>query len=395
MIQHEIEMSNTKCIFSATLLSIVALLFATSASAQYVEDIYAGDCPNGLCIPNPANFGYYQTGWRRWPTSRPASPPVDPYDSRMNDSLPAVELPDPRYEGDVTPPVRGGTEPPTLRPELPLPEAILPQPPDSSYYRQRGAPRSVTQQQFGVAQNDSHLQKTTPRPQVEPPSRRFGASVKMHPPTQLKPMQIDERSNSDLAYYQPQTVVARSNTSHHRNTIEQPAERVANQQLPASVKLVGHEQSDVKPQTSEPVEWKNPFRTDDGRSNADRRVATKVTLPLLTQDATPPTAPTASLVEPRRIDLPGDVTPLPREGRVRQPHESLIGTHSTRDAIRSTPAGDIFPAGHLSGAATNPLRSAGEGSNPLRRSRFEDVAFERDDSEDREFRNPLRSTPQR
>jgi hypothetical protein len=98
-------------------------------------------CVTGECQPNTYNYGFYQTHWRRWPTSLPRVEPGPASRGGGIESLPRVETPDPRFEGEISPPIDGRSPapPPDVSPdnvpdardlELPAPDPFSPVPPD-------------------------------------------------------------------------------------------------------------------------------------------------------------------------------------------------------------------------------------------------------------------------
>lgn len=105
---------------------LVCVVMAAGAFAQPIQYHASGlPCADGSCLPNTYNFGYYQTRWRRWPTSSPPIQTPEPTDASER-PLPPPEIPEPRYEGNPSPPVRTPRETPGTTDPLPIPPDLTP-----------------------------------------------------------------------------------------------------------------------------------------------------------------------------------------------------------------------------------------------------------------------------
>ena len=416
-------MTNSRYACIVVVLS-ASITLATAAVAQHYAGGHAstyvvGDCPSGFCIPNPANYGYYQTGWRRWPTSIPASPHLEQPAAGPIESLPPAELPDPHFESDIIAPRRGGASPRTESlPSLPDPNPIAPPPP-------------------------SRIEDPTPT---------------------LPPFELPARSpeQGDSSYSVPRTpaVVAQANTISIREdrlvafpvqqnqTAEQSADLAANSStnLPANVsikalpptapKRIHHiflpqqRGSDTRPsstsltlgrrsvvpspkkaprhveaqRTVAPVSWQNPFRSGsiEGVSVEEPALSPTTTpkLPPLVEEVAVDNSSQRNPEEPRRIELPELISPLPPVERSVASEDVLLEVATKRNPVRPTSAVEpASPTSRPSLVSGNPLRSrastledqAKRAANPLRPDDRNPIRGASDAKADGVFRNPLRN----
>jgi len=371
-------------------------------------------CPAGVCVPNPANFGFYQTGWRRWPTSslRPAEDRPDG-EAVPSDSLPAAETPDPRFEGEITPP---GASFPNRATEAPEPQPQLP-------------PLEGSRTPQG--------ERATPAaPSLEPSTRdarpdRSGARVRNESPTALSQIRrrrfpslpaVSGKANpiGDASPHRG-TIVAQSgrpeaNDLHenvsdlHENVSLRPPARVvvasgnamndrpqpvlpprSPSQPPRSGGSVQQDRAESVPGQLPRVSWQNPFR----RSGDSDRVQTQATLPPRpsTNDDSRKAPASNAANPPARIDAPSHATCLPR-GAQDATKPQPPGGVMRRNPIRTAPKRfGAVPAGYEDPAMTNPLRSDANAApaltNPLRNHKPQ-PAVHADERGHVEFRNPLR-----
>ena len=103
----------------------------------------SSDCPDGTCIPNPKQYGYYPTKWRIWPAVEPSAPGVGEAERRRatQEDLPAFELPQTKAEGigEAAPPqeqkpAQGASVPRSIPRQQPFPgdQDAAPRPPKES-----------------------------------------------------------------------------------------------------------------------------------------------------------------------------------------------------------------------------------------------------------------------
>jgi hypothetical protein len=161
----------------ALLTLLVANAFCTAASGQFhAPPLHPWEtpCVDGQCQPNSFNYGFYQTHWRRWPTSLPRVEPGPASRGGGLESLPRVETPDPRFEGEISPPIgadESSTPPdrPAATPQLPSPDLTPPELPSP------GPPApDVPSRGRSNPRRDSH----------DPPSSHGGATFDLPlPPT--------------------------------------------------------------------------------------------------------------------------------------------------------------------------------------------------------------------
>ncbi len=295
----------------------LVLLFGGSAVATIVgaqqngipaHSYEAGFCHDASCVPNRGNFGYYQTGWRRWPTARPVFSPTGER-NRAPIDLPAADTPLPENEGNIdSPPPRANERIPSPSPEqdesstpaLPLPEPDVVSPALPAF--------------------------ETP---VEPP------------PVDLEPLDLGQAPIQSPAT--PRfSVVANSPPPRH----DVSPQRAAFNQNPADLDAQ-HDlpQENEQPLRIKPVVWQNPFR--DARSPRAKPNAM-------------PTGPSEDepKLPPRKLEPPREVTRLPKPAVENQPGQQESDSPSL--ATGQSPA-------HVTAAAWSEPKPVVEARNPLRR----------------------------
>lgn len=339
------------------------MLSAGLSSAQHVDALVVSGCVDGACIPNPANFGYYQNAWRKWPTSRPREVHAGTSEVTMPDSLPQVELPDPRFEGEINPPTgfhrnRPATQPPVTPVQPPsLPPFELPSP---------------EAEQGGAYQ---HL-----------PTQVLVATG----PTQL-PARVEVRHQPRLS--------APSTSATHPHT--QWSGGIASDRTDASRTAT----TKFGRATVQPVSWDNPLREgmeSDAASTNDEafqrvndtnqpqprwRPITSANDEDSDHEATSEASRIATLNEPARIQLPDNVTPLPAPGQSALSPESDFVFR--RNPMRAIMTSAVAPTGFYGNIEGNPLRKTlpNAEDNPLRTGADLKPAA----TGEAEFRNPLRA----
>lgn len=359
-------------VFTSTLAW--GMLSAGLSSAQHVDALVVSGCVDGACIPNPANFGYYQNAWRKWPTSRPREVHAGTSEVTVPDSLPQVELPDPRFEGEINPPTsfhrnRPATEPPVTPVQPPIPQ------PDSPSLPPFELP-SPESEQGGAYQHR--------------PTQTLVATG----PTQL-PARVEVR-------HQPRLAAPGTNAAH------------AHTQLPGGISSDRTDTSRTATTkfiraTVQTVSWDNPLREgmekdasspDDqafqrenvtNQPRAQWRPIASANEKDADHEATPETSRKVTLNEPARIQLPDNVTPLP------PPVQSELSPESDfvirRNPMRATPmhtsiTSTVAPTGFYGNIEGNPLRKTlpSAEDNPLRTG----VNLAPAATGEAQFRNPLR-----
>ncbi len=137
-------------------LALAAAIAAESSAGQiHAERAHLGnraylydrgplpDCPDGTCIPNPKQYGYYPTKWRIWPAVEPSAPGVGDAERRRatQEDLPPFEIPDTEAEGngEASPPqeqkpAQGASVPRPIPRQQPFPgdQDAAPRPPKES-----------------------------------------------------------------------------------------------------------------------------------------------------------------------------------------------------------------------------------------------------------------------
>ena len=92
----------------AVLISLAACTSTEVYAASYPQCGACDGCPykaDGVCTPNRADFGYYHTRWRRWPSEEAREPPVT-LEQEPKADLPRSIVPDKFDESEIAPPPR-------------------------------------------------------------------------------------------------------------------------------------------------------------------------------------------------------------------------------------------------------------------------------------------------
>ena len=330
----------------------IACMPASAKSQVYMQGGVGGHCLDGACVPNPANFGYYQTGWRRWPTSRPTSLHSNQRSVGPTESLPTIDLPNPLDEGELNPSPRfESRQTPVLPPQSPVTPPL-------------------------------------------PPLRESMEPDPSLPPLQLPEPQAEEQGaiqmieqETIVAWPVPSRKMPAQNTSVAQTRISQPT-NISN--------------ATVGSRKVRAVSWDNPLR-DESLSNDEQPLehsAREAELPRGTVFKLQPAVesessrrqtPELTAIEPARIQLPDNVTPLPP----REPTADL-GSESDfvwrRNPVRNEVQPTIAPTAFYGDVAENPLRRAEATGrpNPLRRTVVTGVPSERSPNGTPMLTNPLR-----
>ena len=87
----------------AAVLAACWILLATPEAAVAQHHGHRTYCAEGQCIPNRANFGFYQTQWRRWPTDNELEDARKKREWRSPEGIPQYEVPDALDESKTYP----------------------------------------------------------------------------------------------------------------------------------------------------------------------------------------------------------------------------------------------------------------------------------------------------